>query len=114
MNANTGPYRVVDLPPERRDMPRSLDLKAGTHSMYGLLEVDGTIVRRFIDDYKARTGEALSFTGYLAFCLARAVGENKAVQAYMKGSKQLVMFDDVNVGLMIEHKAGEKRVLMGH
>jgi pyruvate/2-oxoglutarate dehydrogenase complex dihydrolipoamide acyltransferase (E2) component len=56
----------------------------------------------------------LSFTGYLVLCLARAVDENKAVQACRKGRKQLVVFDDVHVGIMVERKIGEKRVLMGH
>jgi pyruvate/2-oxoglutarate dehydrogenase complex dihydrolipoamide acyltransferase (E2) component len=42
------------------------------------------------------------------------VNEDKAVQAYRKGSKQLVMFDDVDVGFMIELKKGEKRLLTGH
>ena len=91
-----------------------LDLPRPTHCMYGLLEVDVTLVRQFIAEHKARTGETLSFTGFLAFCLARAVDEDKTVQAYLKGHKQLVMFDDVNVGLMIERKVGEKRTLMGH
>jgi pyruvate/2-oxoglutarate dehydrogenase complex dihydrolipoamide acyltransferase (E2) component len=81
--------------------------------MYGLLEVDVTIARQFIEEHKARTGEMLSFTGYLTYCLARAVDEDKVVQAYLKGHKQLVLFDDVNVGLMVEHKDGEKRALMG-
>ena len=36
------------------------------------------------------------------------------MQAYLKGRKQLVLFDDVDVGLMIERKIGEKRSLMGH
>ncbi len=40
--------------------------------------------------------------------------ENKTVQAYRKGRKQLVVFDDVDVGFMIELKKGEKRVLSGH
>ena len=82
--------------------------------MYGLLEVDATVARQFITEHKARTGEALSFIGFLVHCLARAVDENKEVQAYLKGNSQVVMFDDVNVGVMVEHKAGEKRVLMGH
>lgn len=113
MNKQTGPYHVVDLPPERRWMPNLLDLTWAKHCMYGLLEVDVTDAKQFIEDYKAQTGELLSFTGYLVFCLARAVDENKSVQAYRKGSKQLVVFDDVNVGLMVERKIGEKRVLMG-
>jgi pyruvate/2-oxoglutarate dehydrogenase complex dihydrolipoamide acyltransferase (E2) component len=82
--------------------------------MYGLLEVDVTVARQFIEDYRTQTGELLSFTGYLAFCLARAVDENKSVQAYMKGRKKLVVFDDVDVGLMIEKKIGERYAPMGH
>jgi pyruvate/2-oxoglutarate dehydrogenase complex dihydrolipoamide acyltransferase (E2) component len=82
--------------------------------MYGLLEVDVTVAMQFIAEHKALTGEALSFTGFLIYCLARAVEENKEVQAYLKGRNQLVLFDDVNVGLMVEHKAGEKAALMGH
>lgn len=114
MNKHTGPYHVVDFPPERRFMANFLNLTwANKHSMYGLLEVDVTVARQFIEDHKARTGELLSFTGYLVLCLARAVEENKAVQACRKGRKQLVVFDDVNVGIMVERKIGERRVLMG-
>jgi pyruvate/2-oxoglutarate dehydrogenase complex dihydrolipoamide acyltransferase (E2) component len=114
MNTKTGLYRVVDLTPGRRVMINMLDLSGPKHSMYGLLEVDVTVARLFIAGHKERTGETLSFTGYLTFCLARAVNENKEVQAYLKGRKQLVLFDDVDVGIMVEHRDGEKRSLMGH
>jgi pyruvate/2-oxoglutarate dehydrogenase complex dihydrolipoamide acyltransferase (E2) component len=114
MTKNVGPYHVVDLPPGRRIWLNTLDLSGPTHSMYGLLEVDVTAPRQFIAEHKARTGESLSFTGFLAFCLARAVDEDKRLQAYLKGRKQLATFDDVNVGLMVERKVGEKYALMGH
>ena len=114
MNHKTNPYRVIDLPPERRGMAAFQELKAGKHIMYALLEVDVTVARKFIEDYTAKTGEQLSFTGYLISCLGRAVDEDKTVQAYRKGSKQLIVFDDVDVGFMIELKKGEKRYLTGH
>lgn len=114
MSEKIGPYQIVDFPAERRVMAGFLDLTSGKHNMYALLEVDVTIARQFIEAYKAQTGESLSFTGYLAFCLARAVDENKAVQAYRKGRNQLVMFDDVDVGIMIEQRKGEKRALTAH
>lgn len=114
MNEKIGPYHVVDLTPGRRAWLNALDLSGPAHRMYGLLEVDVTVARQFIAEHKARTGETLSFTGFLVFCLARAVAENKAVQAYLKGRNQLVMFDDVDVGLMVEHTAGGKGALMGH
>ena len=114
MNEKTGPYRVVDLPLGRRVWINALDLSGPTHWMYGLLEVDVTFARQLIAEHEASTGEALSFTGFLVYCLACAVDEDKSVQAYLKGRKQLILFDDVNVGVMIEHKDGEKTALMGH
>ena len=114
MSENAGPYRVVDLTPGRRLMINMLNLSGPAHNMYGLLEVDVTVARRFIAEHKARTGETLSFTGFLTLCLGRAVDEDKTVQAYLKGRKQLALFDDVDVGMMIERKVGEKRALMGH
>ena len=114
MNTKTVPYQVVDLTPGRRLMINMLNLAAEKHSMIGLLEVDVSIPRQFVAEHKERTGETLSFTGFLVSCLARAVYENKEVQAYLKGRKQLVLFDDVDVGIMVEHKAGDKRALMGH
>jgi pyruvate/2-oxoglutarate dehydrogenase complex dihydrolipoamide acyltransferase (E2) component len=113
MNNKSNPYHVVDFPPERRGMVAFQELKAGRHCMYALLEVDVTVARKFIEDYKAKTGEQLSFTGYLISCLAHAVDADKTVQSYRKGSKHLVMFDDVDVGFMIELKKGEKRFLTG-
>jgi hypothetical protein len=114
MNTKTIPYHVVDLTPMRRIWLNILDLPRPTLSMYGLLEVDVTVARQIIAEHKTRTGETLSFTGFLAYCLARAVDEDKAVQAYMKGRKQLVLFDDVDVGLMIERQVGETRTLTGY
>jgi pyruvate/2-oxoglutarate dehydrogenase complex dihydrolipoamide acyltransferase (E2) component len=114
MNNNAGSYQIIDFPAERRAMPAFLELKSGRHVMYALLDVDVTISRRFIEDYKAKTGEQLSFTGYMALCLARAVDENKTVQAYKKGAKRLIVFDDVDVGMMIERKQGETSVLTGY
>ena len=63
-------------------------------------------------EHKATTGESLSFTAFLVACLAKAVNEHKAVQACRKGSKRLVLFDEVDVYTPIEHEmAGQKQVL---
>jgi pyruvate/2-oxoglutarate dehydrogenase complex dihydrolipoamide acyltransferase (E2) component len=114
MKEKPGNYQVIDLPAARREVPNLLDLYWWKHSVYGLLEVDVTVVRQFIAEHKARTGEGLSFTGYLVYCLARAVDENKPVQAYLKGRKQLVVFDDVDVGLPIERQMDGTRAPMGY
>jgi pyruvate/2-oxoglutarate dehydrogenase complex dihydrolipoamide acyltransferase (E2) component len=114
MELKATPYQIIDLSPGRRLMINMLSLAGPKHTMIGLLEVDVTVVREYIAEHKQRTGETLSFTGFLTLCLGKAVEENKEVQAYLKGRKQLVLFDDVDVGMMIEHRVGEKRALMGH
>jgi len=114
MNENLGPHHAVDLTSGRRIWLNALELGGPKHVMYGLLEVDVTVAKQRIADHRARTGETLSFTGYLIACLARAVSENPAVQAYRKGRKQLLIFDDVHVGMLIEHAADHGHALMGH
>lgn len=114
MSKDLTPHHVVDLTAVRRAWLNMMALPRPTLHMYGLLEVDVTAARRFIADYEARSGETLSFTGYLTYCLARAVEEEKSVQTYRKGRTQLLMCDDVHVGLMIERKLGEEIVPMGY
>jgi hypothetical protein len=114
MNKEIGPYHIVELTPGRRVWVNTLDLSWPAHTMYGLLEVDVTVPRQFMAKHRAYTGETLSFAGFLTFCLAGAIDEDKTIQAYRKGDRQLVLFDDVNVGLMVERQVGEKRALMGH
>ena len=114
MNNNSKNYQVVDLTPSRRVWLNTLEMTWSTHTIYGLLEVDVTIPCQVIADHKARSGESLSFTGYLTYCLGRAVDADKSVQAYRKGGKQLVIFNDVDVGLMIEATSEGKKALMGY
>jgi len=66
-----------------------------------------TKVRQALREHKARTGEPLSFTAFIATCLGRAVDEHKAVQAYRKGRNHLILFDEVDVCLMVESHVGE-------
>lgn len=114
MNEKVGPYNVVDISPGRQLMINMLSFAEEKHCMYGLLEVDVTNIRHFIRDHKARTGETPSFTGFIAYCLARAVDADKSVQVYLKGRKKFVHFDDVNVGVMVERNVGDKKTLMGY
>ena len=75
MRTITTGYRAIDLTPGRRVWLNTLNLSWTPHAIYGLLEVDVTVARQRMAEHKARTGETLSFTGYLCFCLARAVAE---------------------------------------
>jgi pyruvate/2-oxoglutarate dehydrogenase complex dihydrolipoamide acyltransferase (E2) component len=105
-------YQVVPYPKMRR--LEAIAYRSVQHKpmIHGLLEVDVTRARAFLRDHKAKTGESLSFTAFLIACLAKAVEEHKAVQAYRQGSKRLILFEDVDVYTPIERNvAGQKQIM---
>lgn len=95
-------YQVVPYPKIKRFMATEFRLSHRMPLIHGLLEVDVSGARAFLRDHKAKTGESLSFTAFLIACLARAVEEHKAVQAFRKGRKSLILFEDVDVLTYVE------------
>jgi pyruvate/2-oxoglutarate dehydrogenase complex dihydrolipoamide acyltransferase (E2) component len=112
MNQQHIDYQVVPFPKMRRLEAVADHSVQRMPMIHGLIEVDVTRARTFLRDHKAKTGESLSFTAFLIACLGKAVDENKAVQAYRKGSKHLILFDDVDVYTPIEREvAGQKQIM---
>jgi pyruvate/2-oxoglutarate dehydrogenase complex dihydrolipoamide acyltransferase (E2) component len=106
-------YQVVPYPKIRRIITVMLRSFQRMPMIHGLIEVDVTRARAHLREHKAKTGEALSFTAFLIACLAKAVDENKAVQAYRKGRNQLILFEDVDVNIQIEHEMnGQKQAIV--
>ncbi len=94
--------RAVPFPITRR-----LVVDAGRHArqmsvVHGLLEFDITLVRRRLRAERERTGERLSLTAYMAACLGQAVAADRSVHAYRDWRNRLVIFDDVDIALMVE------------
>lgn len=107
---NTTDYQVVPYPKSRQAIVDYLSVAQSQHSIHGLLEVDVSLPRRLMREYKDKTGETLSFTGLIIGCLAQAVGENKALNAYRLGRNRLVIFDEVDISTPIERKAEGQRI----
>jgi len=86
-----------------------LSSAAVKNRVYGLIELDVTKAREYMRGYREKTGEALSFTGWIIKCIGEAVGEDKQVQAYKRGKNRFVIFDDVDVSVAVEREVkGEK------
>ncbi|MBP7690573.1 MAG: 2-oxo acid dehydrogenase subunit E2 [Anaerolineales bacterium] len=104
MKSTPATYTVKPFPVIRRATVEVLEASHRKHMIHGLIEVDVTEPRRLIREHKARTGEALSFTGFIVHCLALAVDQNKHMQAYRDWRNRLILFDDVDVSTMIERE----------
>lgn len=106
--SNTGHYEVRRFPVFRIPTLDTLDLGMKKHHIPFLLEADVTEARKRIRERKARTGAGLSFTGWVVTCIGQAVSEHKHVHAMRKGRKHLVLFDEVDVSVVVERSVGNR------
>ena len=107
-------YDVVPFPPLQHQLMDWLELMRRRHTMYALIEVDVTDARRAVRDYRARTGAPLSLTAFLIACFARAIDQDRAMQAYRLGRRHLVLFADVDVTNMVERIVDGQRIPVPH
>lgn len=96
---NIGKYTTK--PFKRKFQEETTLFSRNRYYMIGLLETDITEARRIFACYKETKGTSLSFTSWVAKCVATAIDENKKVQAAKKG-RNLIYFDDVDISVPIE------------
>ena len=112
MKRQRADYQVIPYPRYMRFAAAAYQSVRRKPMIHGLLEADVTEARTLLREYKARTGESLSFTAFLCACLGKAVDEHKAVQAFRLSGNRLVLFDDVDICIRIEREvAGQKYVV---
>jgi pyruvate/2-oxoglutarate dehydrogenase complex dihydrolipoamide acyltransferase (E2) component len=98
---NSG-FTRVPFPRSRRLVLDAMHAGSRKHMIHGLVEFDVTEPRRWLREYKARTGESLSFTAFVLHCVGAAVAEDKMIHACRDWRGRLVLFDDVDVNTLIE------------
>lgn len=94
-------YEVRPFPKIRRAYVDVLREGSRHHIIHGLVEFDVTEARSALSA-RADDGAPLSFTAFLAACVARAVDEDKLLHAHRWGRNKLVLFEKVDVNLQLE------------
>jgi len=105
----TREYKVKTYPVSRRITSELFNQALKHHVVHGLLDIDVTVVRDIIRR-REEQGEQVSFTGYILFCLAKAIKENEVFNAMRKGNRKVIIFDDVDISLLIEVEKNWKKV----
>ena len=106
MTKPTASYTIEPFPAARQIIVEAGRLGSRRSLIHGLLEIDVTHARALLREHKARTGETLSFTAFMVACLARAIDQDRRVQAYQDWRRRLVIFDEVDVVTLIETDRG--------
>lgn len=80
------------------------------HHIKAVIEVDVTDSRVKIKSVRNRSENRVSFTSWMLKCIGQAVEEHKQVHALRKGKKKLVIFDDIDISIMVEKKVHNEPV----
>lgn len=105
---NDTSYQTRTFPLSRRLVIDACDWGRGKHIIHALAAFDATDARKCIRCHAAQTGERLSFTAFIAICVAKTVAADRTCHAYRRGRK-LFVFDDIDIATLVEHEIeGEK------
>lgn len=103
--------QIIPLPRLQHQMIDWMALMHRQHTMHALVEVDVTAARRILR--ASRAAAPASFTAFLVSSLARAVAADPRMHAYRQGRSRLVLFEDVDVGVMVEREVEGERIPVG-
>ena len=105
---------IEPFPIQRRGTVDAMRMAGQRSVIHGLVEFDVTEARRRIHDRAERTGEELSFTAFLVYCLASALDDHRHVNAYRDWRGRILQFDDVDVMVIIESEIDGNRIGVPH
>ena len=94
-------YKEIPWMPFRNDLKDFLDLTKDKNYVHAITEVDITKVSDIFKERKKRGIKNNSLTAYVMWCYGQALHKHPEVQA-IKSGKKLVLFDDVDIAMMIE------------
>jgi pyruvate/2-oxoglutarate dehydrogenase complex dihydrolipoamide acyltransferase (E2) component len=102
-------YEIKEFPSSRQATFDAGYVGLRKHHMKALIELDVTYARESIKNYRNQKKEKLSFTAWILKCISQAISENKSVHGIRKGKNKLVIFDDVDISIVVEKEIkGEK------
>ncbi len=80
-----------------------------------LIEVDITEALKIIKKIEKKDGYKVSFTAWVAKCISKGVSEDKRFNSYRKGRKKIIVFDKIDISVMVEITTKEgKQVPFNH
>ena len=97
-------YSRVPYPKIRRATVGVLKAAKRKNMIHSFIEVDISNARKNLRKLKRETNHYISFTGYIIYCVSKAVEKNKIMHAYRNKKNQLILFNDVDVSTTIERK----------
>lgn len=102
-------HKTLKFPKSRLATIDICELSQQKHHVTGFIEIDVTEAREKIRRYKRETGR-ISFTAWLVKAISLTVKNHESVAAFLKGKRRIVVFDDVNISIVVEKRINGQKV----
>jgi pyruvate/2-oxoglutarate dehydrogenase complex dihydrolipoamide acyltransferase (E2) component len=104
-----GKYEEKPFPKIQNSVGDIFEFSRSKYYVLGLVEADVTLAQEKMEQRRAKMGESLSFTAWIAKCLAQTISEFPDANSYRKGRSRVVTFKDVDVVIVVEKKVGDTK-----
>lgn len=93
----------------RKMVAASASVTSKKNTIHTLAEVDISEPRKKMKSHYDKTGEKLSFTAYIVYCLAQVIRDHPQLNSFIRRNK-LITLDDVTISVLIEREFDGERV----
>lgn len=104
-------YKIQKFPKSRIATIDVCEIGKKKHHIAAMIEIDISASREKIKKYKKETGR-ISFTAWLIYVISRTLKDYERAAAYLKGTRQVVIFNDINVSIIVEKNIHGQKVPM--
>lgn len=109
-NHRTANYTFNKFPKSRIATIDICEIGKRKHHVTGLIEVDVSKSRKKIKEYNRKNSSKISFFAWIINVISCTISQNKTICSYLKGKNGLVIFDDINVSVIVEKEFNGQKV----
>ena len=102
-------FRKVKLSFLRQAVIASASITKQKNAIHNVTEIDISIPRKLIEEYKNKNNEHLSFTGYIAKCFASTISKYPNLNSFIS-RRSIVYINDIIISILIEREINNEYV----
>lgn len=95
-------YKIQKFPNSRLATIDICEIGNRKHHVTGLVELDVTESRNKIREYNKTSSNKVSFNAWLISVIGITIKKHNSSSAYLIGKNKLIIFDDINVSILVE------------
>lgn len=95
-------YKIQKFPDSRIASIDICEIGNRKHHVTGLVEFDVTESRKKIREYNRSNKNKISFNAWLISVIGSTIKKHEASSSYLIGKNKLIIFDDINVSIIVE------------